>query len=166
MPMRSRRPSHFTQLISFIGPVPTSPRAPIASPANFPLPTWPSVIQEISTAVIHGQDLIFYPTSSWRSTFDLFGQNVLKRHRHIDRNLIVRTAPSCAFLQFSLDNWRSGRAASNEFLARWGEGEGSPGSPAGHPTWYPHRRARAPGPKSKNGQGSAAPPLPTPTALG
>jgi hypothetical protein len=58
-------------LFYFIGPVPTSPRAPIVSPTSPPLPPWPGVIQEVSAAGTHGHVLTFCPTSSWRSTCDL-----------------------------------------------------------------------------------------------
>ena len=75
----------------------------------------------------------------------------VQRRKHIDRKLFLLDSPFLRLALLFLANWCSGRAASNEFLARWGEGEGSPGSPAGHPTWYPHRRARAPGPKTGRG---------------
>ena len=78
------------------------------------------------------------------------------RRKHIDRKLFLLDSPFLRLASVSpcklvLSAQVAGRAASNEFLARWGEGEGSPGSPAGHPTWYPHRRARAPGPKTGRG---------------
>ena len=69
--MRSRHRSYFAELFSFIGSVPTSPRAPIVSPTSPPLPPWPGVIHGISTASMHGHVLTFCPTSSWRSTCDL-----------------------------------------------------------------------------------------------
>ena len=59
-------------LFSFIGSVPTSPRAPIVSPTSPPLPPWPGVIHGISDAGMHGHVLTFGPALSWRWTFDLF----------------------------------------------------------------------------------------------
>ena len=138
-------------LFSFIGPVPTSPRAPIVSPTSPPLPPWPGVIHGISAAVSHGHVLTFCPTSSWRSTCDLSSRICSAPQAYRSKAVPPGQPVPAPRLSLSLANWCSGRAASNEFLARWGEGEGSPGSPAGHPTWYPHRRARAPGPKTGRG---------------
>jgi hypothetical protein len=58
----------------------------------------------------------------------------VQRRKHIDRKPVPQVAQP-----------------QTSFWPRWGEGEGIPGSPAGHPTWYPHRRARAPGPKTGRG---------------
>ena len=96
---------------------------------------------------MHGHVLIFYPTSSWRSTFDLFGQNVLKRHRHIDRNLIVRTAPSCAFLQFSLTTGAQVAQPQTSFWPGGGRGKAAPEALRGIPHGTPVGGPAPPGQK-------------------
>jgi hypothetical protein len=102
-------------------------------------------------AGMHGHVLTFCPTSSWRSTCDLSSRICSAPQAYRSKAVPPGQPVRAPRFSLSLQNWCSGRAASNEFLARWGEGEGSPGSPAGHPKWYPHRRARAPGPNTGRG---------------
>jgi len=118
--MRSRRPSHFTQLMSFIAPVPISPRAPIVSPTSPPLPPWPGVIHgmidRISTAGMHGHVLTPCPTSSWRSTCDLSSRICSAPQAHRAKSVRPGQPLPATCLQRSFANWCSGRAASNACL--------------------------------------------------
>ena len=78
----------------------------------------------------------------------------VQRRKHIDRKLLLLDSPFLRRASVSpckLVLRSAGRAASNEFLARWGEGEGGPGSTAGHRPGHPHRGPRAPGPETGRG---------------